>query len=202
MTAEELFAALTPPRREDFIGAYRGFLFSQVVPHLELADLPVAVRWVEQHPPRVTLQGLAGEFKPLADAIIRLALEHLDEPGVLAAVAHLVLSRLLQSGLIFGLSPGEQETARWLDDDETRHRLLEAVLPLLAQHTSDSMVLLVARPPLLLDKDLSWLIASLADSQVEATQQLVARLIGRLIDSGDPAQVQTALLHAPLKGSQ
>lgn len=74
ITAEELFAGLTPPRREDFIGAYRTFLISQVVPHLELADLPVAIRWVEQHPPRVTMQGLGGEFKPLADAIIRLAL--------------------------------------------------------------------------------------------------------------------------------
>jgi hypothetical protein len=193
VTAEELFTALTPPRRDDFIGAYRGFLLSQVVLHLELADLPVAVQWAEQHPPRATMQGLTGEFKPLADAIIRLALEHLDEPAVLAAVAHLVLSRLLQSGLIFGLTPAEQETARWLDNDETRHRLLEAVLPLLAPHTSDSIIWHVARPPLLLPRDLSWLITSLAGAQVEASQQLVTRLIGRLIDSDDPAQVQAAL---------
>ncbi len=193
VTAEELFTALTPPRREDFFGAYRVFLFSEVVPHLERADLPVAVRWVEQHPPTVTMQGLAGEFKPLADAIIRLALEHLNEPSVIAAVAHLVLSRLLQSGLIFGLTPTEQETARWLDDDETRHRLLEALLPLLAPYTSDSMVWYVARPPLLLSRDLSWLITTLANTQEKATQQLVARLMGRLIDSDDPAQVQTML---------
>jgi len=193
VTAEELFTALTPPKREDFIGAYHVFLFYQVVSHLELADLPVAVRWVEQHPPRATMQGLTGEFKPLADAIIRLALEHLDEPAVLTAVAHLVLSRLLHSGLIFGLTPAEQETARWLDNDGTRHRLLEALLPLLAPHTSDSIVWHVTRPPLLLSRDLSWLITSLADATVEATQQLVARLIGRLIDSDDPAQVQTVL---------
>ena len=193
VTAEELFTALTPSKREDFIGAYSSFLSYQVVPHLELTDLPVAIRWVEQHPPRATMQGLTGEFKPLTDAIIRLALEHLDEPAVLAAIAHLVSSRLLHAGLIFGLTPAEQETARWLDNDETRHRLLEAVIPLLAPHTSDSLVWLVARPPLLLPRDLSWLIASLAEVSVEATQQLVARLIGRLIDSDDPAQVQTVL---------
>jgi hypothetical protein len=191
VTAEELFTALTPPKREDFIGAYHSFLFYQVVPRLELADLPVAVRWVEQHPPRATMQGLTGEFKPLADDIIRLALEHLDEPVVLAAIAHLVSSRLLQSGLIFGLTPAEQETARWLDNDETRHSLIEALLPLIAPHTSDSIIWHVAKPPLLLSRDLSWLITSLAEASMEATQRLVARLIRRLIDSDDPAQVQT-----------
>lgn len=193
VTAEELFTALTPPRREDFVGAYHTFLFSQVVPYLERADLSVAVHWVEQHPPRVTMQGLEGEFKPLADDIIRLALEQLEEPGVLTAVAHLILSRLLQSDLIFGLTPAEQETARWLDDDETRHRLLEAVLPILAPHTSDSMVWYVAKPPLLLSRDLSWLITILADTQEETTQRLLASLIGRLIDSDNPGQVQTVL---------
>jgi len=193
VTAEELFAVLTPPRRHNFIGAYRDFLFSQVAPHLHRADLPVAIQWVAQHPPRTTMQGLTGEFKPLTDAIIHQALEHLDEPGVLAAVAQLMLSRLLQSGLIFGLTPDEHEAARWLDNDEARHRLLEAVLPLLTQHTNDSIIWLVARPPLLLPRDLPWLIASLADTREETTQQLVARLIGRLIESSDPIQVQTAL---------
>jgi hypothetical protein len=193
VTAEELFAALTPPRRENFIGAYQVFLSSEVVPYLERADLPVALQWVEQHPPEISTQGLTGEFKPLTDAIIRLALEQLDEPGVLAAVARLILSRLLQSGLIFGLTPDEHETARWLDDGEARHRLLQAVLPLLALHTNDSIVWLVARPPLLLPRDLPWLITFLAETSVEATQQLVARLIGRLIDSSDPIQVRTAL---------
>src|SRR6266699_374372 len=193
LTAEELFTALIPPRREDFIGAYRSFLFSQVVPNLALPYLPIALRRVEQHPPRITMQGPASEFKPLADAIIRLASEHLDEPGVFTAFANLVLPYLLQFGTVPGLSPGEQETSRWINNDDTRHRLLEAVLPLLAQQTSDPIVWLVARPPLLLSRDLSWLIAYLADAQVEATQHLVASLIGRLIDSDDPAQVQTAL---------
>jgi hypothetical protein len=193
MTAEELFLILTPPRREDFFGAYYNFLLSQLISHLERTDLPVAIQWVEKHPPKVTMQGLAGEFKPLTDAIIRLSLEHLDEPGVLVAVAHLVLSRLQQSDLIFGLTPTEQETVRWLNDDETRHRLLEVLLPLLAQHMSDSIVLRVAGSPLLLSRDFTWLVTFLEFSQVEATQQLTARLIGRLSDSSDPAQVQTML---------
>lgn len=193
VTVEELFIALTPPKRRDFIGAYSAFLSSEIAPSLEPAGLPMALQWVEQHPPRATMQGLTGELKPLTDAIIRQALEHLDEPSVLAAVAQLILSRLLQSGLIFGLTPDEHETVRWLDNDEVRHRLLEAVLPLLAQHTNDSIVWRVAQPPLLLPRDLPWLITFLAETSGEAMQQLVARLIGRLIDSGAPGQVQTAL---------
>lgn len=191
--AEELFTALTPPKRRDFIGAYSVFLSSEIAPSLEPADLPVALQWVKQHPPRATMQGLTGEFKPLTDAVIRLALGHLDEPDVLAALAQLILSRLLQAGLIFGLTPDEHETARWLDNDEVRHRLLEAVLPLLAPHTNDSVIWRVAQPPLLLPRDLPWLITFLAETSIEATQQVVARLIGRLIDSSDPIQIQTAL---------
>ncbi|HEU5380437.1 MAG TPA: hypothetical protein VFV38_33855 [Ktedonobacteraceae bacterium] len=193
MTVEELFAALTPPKRHDFIGAYYIFLSSEIAPSLGPADLPVALQWVEQHPPRATMQGLTGELKPLTDAIIRLALEHLDEPGILAAVAQLILSRLLQSGLIFGLTPDEHETARWLDNDKVRHQLLEIALPMLAQHTNDGIVWHVAQPPLLLPRDLPWLLTILAETPEEATQQLIARLVGRLIDSNDPTQVQTAL---------
>ncbi len=193
VTADELFTALTPPKRRDFIGAYSVFLSSEIAPSLKPADLPVALQWVEQHPPRATMQGLTGELKPLTDAIIRQALGHLDESGVLAAVARLILSRLLQSGLIFGLTPDEHETVRWLDNDKVRQRLLEAVLPLLAQHTNDSIVWRVAQPPLLLPRDLPWLITFLTTTPIEATQQLVVRLIGRLIDSGDSLQVETAL---------
>src|SRR6266699_2549337 len=189
----ELVALALDPSEMRLVREAAAQAVAQVVPNIALPDLPIALRWVEQHPPRITMQGPASEFKPLADAIIRLASEHLDEPGVFTAFANLVLPYLLQFGTVPGLSPGEQETSRWINNDDTRHRLLEAVLPLLAQQTSDPIVWLVARPPLLLSRDLSWLIAYLADAQVEATQHLVASLIGRLIDSDDPAQVQTAL---------
>ena len=193
VTAEELFNTLTPPQRENFIGAYRRFLISYVVPQLTQSDLPIALRWAAQHPPLVTLQGLVTPFQPLIDGIIQLALQHLDEPSVLTAFANLIVPYLLQFNALPGLSLSEQETIRWINADDTRHRLIEVVLPLLTQHTNNPGVLLAARPPLLLSRDFSWLIASFIDVEEKAIQQMVASLIGHLLDSDDPAQVQTVL---------
>jgi hypothetical protein len=42
ITAEELFAVLTPRKRDDYSGSYSSFLSSGFVQYLQSSDLPVA----------------------------------------------------------------------------------------------------------------------------------------------------------------
>ena len=45
--AQELFQMLTPPKRENHMGSYGGFLSRRLVGRLSTADLPAALAWVE-----------------------------------------------------------------------------------------------------------------------------------------------------------
>ncbi len=87
LTAEELFGRLAPGRKEIIGGTYKYFLSSNLAPHLEVADLPVALAWVGERGRRGDLEFGASE---LADEIVRLAWEHLDDEGVMLSLAQLV----------------------------------------------------------------------------------------------------------------
>jgi hypothetical protein len=186
LTAEELFAALTVPKRGDFFGAYRSFLVSQITPYLDLADLPVALRWINMQPsPEL------GSFATLAGVVVQQALEHLDRPEVLETLAHVFYTHLDQFGRLPGMAYDSHKTL--LDDEDMRYRLLKTMLPLLVQQKSDPTILLRARPFLLLPKDIPWLIVVLEKEQTEATQQMIVHLIRCLLDSDDETQVEVVL---------
>ena len=134
MTADELFAVLTSPKRESLIGAYRAFLSHDLVQHIQIADLPLALNWVEGHPPR---HMLSHPFGYLIDDVMSEAWKHLELPKVLDAFAKAVLSRLRCYDEIVGNSEkwGFRPNAPlWSEpgDDEKRHRVVEALIPLLS----------------------------------------------------------------------
>jgi|LSQX01.3.fsa_nt_gb predicted NACHT family NTPase len=47
MTTKSLFSILTPPKKENFLGGYKLFIFGDLVKNLNPEDLPVALKWVE-----------------------------------------------------------------------------------------------------------------------------------------------------------
>ncbi|MCB2157039.1 ATP-binding protein [bacterium] len=49
ISAEELFRALTPPKRQNFYGGYATFLGDKVIPHLQDDDLLPGLGWVLEH---------------------------------------------------------------------------------------------------------------------------------------------------------
>ena len=90
ITAKELFTVLTPPKVENFYGAYWEFFSSNLVQRLEPTDLLTALKWVEGQPTR---DKLTHHFEQLMDDIMLKAWEHLESPGVPEAFANAVLSR-------------------------------------------------------------------------------------------------------------
>lgn len=84
LTAEELFAAITPPKDQNFVGVYHLFLTQHLIKHLLPADLPTALKWVQKVGRK---HQLPFPFKKLVDAIVQKAWEHLATPGVEEAFA-------------------------------------------------------------------------------------------------------------------
>src|SRR5436309_3240529 len=76
LSATEVFTHLRQ-RHEHFVGAHAMFMSHYLIAGLTPADLPVALKWVEQQPPE---HENGFDFARLVDDIIGKAWQHLDDP--------------------------------------------------------------------------------------------------------------------------
>lgn len=130
LSAEELFAALTPPRNYGIIGTYQHFVSDEVASRLAPSDLPVALGWVAKQPARHTM---AFGFDELVTKLLLAGWAQIDAPGVLEAFAKAAFSRLKHhEGLFDTRNNRPSAMSELLDDTAKRHRLVAALVRLLA----------------------------------------------------------------------
>ena len=187
LTAEEVFKGLTPPKKDNFWGSYRGFLIeNSIVDALQPTDLPPALRWVSAQPSR---HETPFAFKDLPDQIMRKAWENRHVHGVLEAFAKAAIRRVfvLYDGL-FGRPPNVYPPEEEHDEfenafvQETQYRR-ELVLMCLSYLTaSDEMAWRIAYtwPPIVVAEDLDWLLGQLEFETDEARRGQLAELVARL----------------------
>ena len=175
ITASELFALLTPPKRSNLYGAYRAFLREGLVEHLKPQDLPLALVWVRNQIPNDVF---GDRFEGLGDQVMLRAWERFDSAEVaqpFAEVAALTLGRHYRIG------GGGVEQA--IGKEESKRRsLIHAVVPLYTD-TSEAMVSLnFGRTPIVHSGDVIWMLDQLSASQSENTKHVWARLIFHSFD--------------------
>ena len=189
ITAKELFTVLTPPKVENFYGAYWAFFSSKLVQHLEPTDLLTALKWVEGQPTR---DKLTHHFEQLMDDIMLKAWEHLESPDVPEAFAKAVLSRFKHYDEIVG-GFTEPKFRSMLGDDDTkkRRRAIDAIVPVLPDRGTCLVQLIYSKTPLVIEKDLSWMIGRIRCEGREDVQRVWAELIERVFDRQDPDQFDT-----------
>lgn len=191
ITAEKLFASLTPPKRKNFLGAYSAFLSYEVVRHIKPSDLPVALEWVDKQRPE---RGSLSPFEGLTDEIILGAWDSLDSPGVLDAFVKTAFLRMKDyHGIVEDQSNLEKLKNMVSSDDRKRRKFLETVISMLQDPQKDSF-LLVYKVPFALSKDLPWMIERLQESKTEKEQRAWACLIERVFDVREPAHSETIYL--------
>ncbi|BCV22765.1 NACHT domain-containing protein [Moorella sp. Hama-1] len=180
LTADELFAILTPPKRENFLGAYALFLSQELIQHLQPGDLPVALNWVaEQQPTDLLLS----RFEDLEDKIMLRAWDFITRPDVLKAFAKAILSRMKNYYGVVRSHPALERFKNELsNNDGKRRRILEVIVPMLKNPQEDFIWLVGTETPVALSKDLPWMIDHLQESEPE-NQKAWAHLIERVFDS-------------------
>ena len=131
LTAQELFAVLTPPSGDNVIGPYGDFVSRQVASHLDPSDLPVALEWVAKQPARHTM---AFGFDNLVTQVLLSGWAHIDAPGILEPFAIAVFSRLTHHEGLFDTRTGavSDASAKLLEDAGRRHLVVAALVKLLA----------------------------------------------------------------------
>lgn len=183
MTAAELFAVLTPARRQHFSGAYQRFLSSHFIRQLRSADLPLALKWVEERVSRGDGRYRYSILFPITDDILLESWKHLDTPGVLEALARVIVVSVERFEVIEDQE--NHELVQLVDDDNKRRHVLAAVLHEFSQRQSDSLLLFDYTPRLLLQRDVLWLLEHLLQAETDSLQEVVARLIGCMIKIND-----------------
>ncbi len=184
LSAEELFKALLPPKRESYYGSYKVFLISDnIFDGLQPGDLPFALNWVATQSPRhempFSLQDLPGK-------IMRNAWENRHYPGVLEAFARTAVSTILRFDVIFGTGPNTHPPNKelnefehaFVDDTQTRRDLILLTLPHLLAKDVEAWRLRFTWPPMVIPDDLDWLLGLLESD--EARRGQLAGLVARL----------------------
>ncbi len=184
LTTTELFEALTPRKRENFGGNYSIFLRAEIFDNVDVTDLPIALHWaanfIEKHTDAhhhidFTMQGLI-------DEIVYRSWVNFDVPGIVQALANLILAKIAQYHPLFGsdrrqLEDQYQKVVDELEQDETkRHRLLIETVNLVTNPDFKFHVLRYSIP-LLLDADLSWILSLLENEDKSIPRDTLLRLI-------------------------
>jgi hypothetical protein len=119
-----LFQIITKPKEDIFGASYDRFLSKDLIEHLNPSDLPEALRWVRNQP---SFSDLPYALAEVADSILSLAAENLDQPNVAEAFAITVLDRLKKHDGHFD-HPNRAWQRAVRSNESIRHRIIE-VLP-------------------------------------------------------------------------
>lgn len=166
LTTIELFQALTPRSKTNFVGVYSSFLHSEIIDDIPDAELPVALDWAAyyihnftdaHHQIDITVQRLI-------DEIVYRSWLCFDNEDIPAAFARVVLAKISNFQSLFGYQrrakldpPFQMVIEELLENHEKRRKLLLLVVGLI-ENPSFSYSILKYDIPLLLDADLEWLI--------------------------------------------
>jgi predicted NACHT family NTPase len=178
MTAKEVFDVLTQPDGNSFGGTYQNFVARDFAEHLQVADLPLALAWVEAQQPRRELRYPFGE---LSDAIMFLAWEHLESPGVLEAFARIAFTRWSNYRQITSDRKEPSFESLLLNDAGKRRLLLEVLVGMIPPSSEKEPIWLLGyRTQIILQEDFPWMIEQLQLSQSEHRQKIWAQLVQRI----------------------
>jgi hypothetical protein len=203
ISVEELFEAITPPKRENLLGIYWMFLAQHLTPFLQTTDLPIALRWVES-------QQEVGAWRisqTVVGVIMQFAWEHLEQPGVLDAFASAALTHMRRYDNTFGDALRERNAhneawkQEYYRDQVKRRRVVERMLPDLAADPGEAIWLIRARPALVISSDIAWLVEMLQVTPELLEQEVVAVIIERLFNWNDHQFVDivyATIQHSPV----
>ena len=171
---EHMFALLTRPKREDFLGAYRSFFESTLAHDLDPSLLRAAFVWLHDRKPACEH---GSPFESLADSILRCGLLHLTD-ALLPDFARAVRWRLENhSQHVFGSIRGDDTTQVVLSVD-VRRKLIGALVRL---YPASRVGIYYGwdrhNPPLIGQEDASWLLEQIEAEPVPEARMHLAKLI-------------------------
>lgn len=190
LSTKKMFEILTAPKRDNLIGVYKRFIYYELVQHLSLNDLPIAINWVAKIRAE---RNYFNVFEETTDAIMMKAWEHFENPDVVNAFARAVYVSSKRGKPIIRHNQKNKFSETIENDDGERRKLIKAIVPLMKEPEIDSSRLAFSGTRIALSKDVFWMIENLNATKSEKRQKIWAYLIDRVFE-WDNAQHSNAII--------
>ncbi len=190
VSASDVFASLTKPKRPTLIGMYSDFLF-HVPEALAQEDLPTALAWVEGI--EESKRGLYGERGRLARAILVRSLEHLDDPMIRTPLAKVVLKWFVNHDRLPEPEDGDPIETPWYGILEQRRRLLKATVEAVTDPDAQAVWVVHGQPRLAEPSDVPWILEQLAETDNTTCQRAWALIVDRFLYHLDAEGINSVL---------
>ncbi|MCY4538901.1 MAG: hypothetical protein OXE52_11835 [Chloroflexi bacterium] len=187
LTGDELLNAMSPPKKENYLGSYKMFLFKgYFLDKLCTSDLPVALKWVaaqpRQHEAPISLRDFPGR-------IMRKAWNNIDAPGVAEVFAETAVAIISCFDGLFNDPPYSYPHNQALDEIEQdfmekvdkRQELVLKCLQYMSLKDVRAFRLIHCWPPLVVADDLDWLLGLLDSEADELRRKQLAQLVSSLL---------------------
>jgi hypothetical protein len=172
MTAKELFDNLTMPKLVIFGAPYQNFLSGNLVIHLQVADLPIALKWLKKQ----SLENITTyPFEQLSDSIILKTLDYLAYQDIMEVFAEFLIDRLRKFHGIIGENAILEFRTKL--NNENRHHLVETILNMLSNPEEDLDYIFCRGTPLVIKEDITWIKQRSKSEKSEKRKLLWERLI-------------------------
>jgi predicted NACHT family NTPase len=192
LTAQELFNALTPPKKSNLFGGYQFFIEYELIQNLQPKDLVVALHWLEKQGTRY----FRHPFESLADDLVLKSWEHLLFPGVVESFAKAALIQWKSSQeLITNDSDALREfNESLMRENEKRLLLIEKILELLVCLGSKNNILwgYIAHK-IIQVQDITWMIEK-ANKATPEKIKIIVKMIKRIFDWNKIDDIDTLLV--------
>ncbi len=187
LTADELFNALSTPKKENYLGSYKMFLVEgSIVDALQAADVPTALQWVAAQPSH---HDMPFAFKDLPGKVMRKTWEFIQAPSVMEAFAETAVAMMTRFDGPFGESLYSRSQNKELEEFEKdfikatdlRRELALMCLPHLQNKDRRASSLIRCWPSIVVADDLDWLLGILDSETSDALRGQLAELVASLL---------------------
>lgn len=191
LLAEELFNALTSPKKRNFTGEYRVFLDFELVPKLQPSDLVIALNWVEKQ----GLRCFGHPFERLGNAILLKAWEYFDLPGIAENFTKVALIQWREHQKVI-TRDNELETqfeCSFINNIKNRRKLVEQAVIIVSQSGENIYFLLDSLTENILStEDVFWMLGKLQNVHSQE-ERIWAALIPWKFNRDDSKQIDAIL---------
>ncbi|MBS3030708.1 MAG: hypothetical protein HCA25_00280 (plasmid) [Dolichospermum sp. DET50] len=195
LTAEELFHAITLPKRVNYFGGYQSFLDDKLTLKLQPNDLLIALNWLENKGLRYSLDLDLDldSFERLSNKILLKAWKNFSIPGIAKSFAKIALIKwkvyqrlITQSEYNFELQLSQ--------DSQKRRILLENIVLVISDHTKKSKLSQgYFQENILLNQNIFWILDKLQNTKCEEVQRNWVQLIEWIFNRQDAKQIDAIL---------
>ena len=179
---------LTPRKRSSLTGSYSVFLDYELLPKLQVEDIPIALNWLEKQGVRC----FGHPFENLGDNLLLKAWKCFDDPEIVKGFAKVALVQWRESQDVITLyrnSQGELNFSFSRDDDKRRKLIEQSVL--LISDSGENLDVLFGSPSeeIDLDKDILWMIKKIQKTKEKRVQEIYIELIEDHFNRKDEKQI-------------